>query len=69
MSVFQKVLHTKEQLLEQKDAKLHQMEKDMEELLHVHDSHLRALDEQEERARVQVRRGDVVDFPVGDMGL
>lgn len=46
----------KEQLLEQKDAELRRLQKEVEELLDERKTHLTASEEAKERIRVQVRR-------------
>lgn len=54
--------------MEQKDAKLTQVENEVEELLQERKKHLTALDEQKERNRVQVRKIRVLSA-LASMGI
>ncbi|XP_008292797.1 kinesin-like protein KIF27 [Stegastes partitus] len=56
LSTCQKALHIEEQLLEQKDAELRHVQKEVEKLLQERKSHLIASEEQKERARIQTEQ-------------
>ncbi|XP_040010091.1 kinesin-like protein KIF27 isoform X2 [Xiphias gladius] len=52
----QEALDIEEQLLEQKDAELRQVQKDVEKLLQERKTHLQALEEEKERNRIQIEQ-------------
>ncbi|XP_062274108.1 kinesin-like protein KIF27 [Scomber scombrus] len=52
----QEALAIEEQLLEQKDAELRQVEKDVKKLLQERKTHLQALEEEKERTRIQAEQ-------------
>ncbi len=52
--VSQEALTIEEQLLEQRDAELRQVQKQVEKVLHESKTHLQALEEEKERTRIQV---------------
>lgn len=56
----QEALTIEEQLLEQKDAELRQVQKEVEKLLQESKTHLQALEEEKKHARIQVRRRRVM---------
>uniref|UniRef100_H2LKB3 Kinesin family member 27 n=1 Tax=Oryzias latipes TaxID=8090 RepID=H2LKB3_ORYLA len=54
--VDKELLHTKEQLIQQKDAKQMEVQQKVEELLHENKAHQMALEEEKERSRIKVKK-------------
>lgn len=60
LSVSQEALTTEERLLQQKDAELRRVQKEVETCLQESKNHLQALAEEKERNRIQVRGRSVL---------
>ena len=60
----QEALTLEEQLLEEKDAELRRVQKEVEALLQESKTHLQALDEEKERNRIQVMSSRVLSAAV-----
>lgn len=64
LSLSQEALTAEEQLLEEKDAELRRVQKEVEALLQESKTHLQALEEEKERNRIQVMSSRVLSAAV-----